>query len=69
MFVDHLGVPLRWAPHSYNGCKQHGPDEHLLVAPAREGMAAFAGLWWDPGEDGVPCANDRLSLKPARVTA
>ena len=51
-FMDHLGVQLLWVPHSYNGCKQHGPDEHLLVAPAREGMAAFAGLWWDLGEGG-----------------
>ena len=54
VFIDHLGVPLVWVPHSYNGCKQHGPDEHLLVAPAREGMAAFAGLWWDLGEVGAP---------------
>jgi acetylornithine deacetylase/succinyl-diaminopimelate desuccinylase-like protein len=54
VFVDHLGVSLVWVPHSYNGCKQHGPDEHLLVAPAREGMAAFAGIWWDLGEPGVP---------------
>jgi acetylornithine deacetylase/succinyl-diaminopimelate desuccinylase-like protein len=53
VFVDHLGVSLVWVPHSYNGCKQHGPDEHLLVAPAREGIAAFAGIWWDLGEKGV----------------
>ena len=50
VFIDHLGVPLVWIPHSYNGCKQHGPNEHLLLAPAREGIAAFAGLWWDIGE-------------------
>jgi acetylornithine deacetylase/succinyl-diaminopimelate desuccinylase-like protein len=50
VFVDHLGVPLVWIPHSYNGCKQHGPNEHFLIAPAREGMAAFAGIWWDLGE-------------------
>ena len=50
VFIDYLGVPLVWIPHSYNGCKQHGPDEHLLIAPAREGIAAFAGLWWDLGE-------------------
>ncbi len=37
VFVDHLHVPLVWVPHSYNGCKQHGPDEHYLIAPAREG--------------------------------
>jgi acetylornithine deacetylase/succinyl-diaminopimelate desuccinylase-like protein len=54
VFVDHLGVALIWVPHSYNGCKQHGPDEHFLIAPAREGIAAFAGLWWDLGEKGTP---------------
>ncbi len=53
VFMDHLGVQLLWVPHSYNGCKQHGPNEHLLVAPAREGIAAFAGLWWDLGEGGT----------------
>lgn len=54
VFVDHLGVPLVWVPHSYNGCKQHGPDEHLLIAAAREGIAGFAGLWWDLGEGATP---------------
>ncbi len=54
VFVDHLGVPLVWVPHSYNGCKQHGPDEHLLIPAAREGIAAFTGLWWDLGEEGTP---------------
>jgi acetylornithine deacetylase/succinyl-diaminopimelate desuccinylase-like protein len=54
VFVDHLGVALVWVPHSYNGCQQHGPDEHLLIAPAREGIAAFAGIWWDLGEAGTP---------------
>jgi hypothetical protein len=50
VFVDHLGVPLVWVPHSYGGCRQHGPDEHLLPGPAREGLLAFAGMWWDLGE-------------------
>jgi len=54
VFVDHLGVPLVWIPHSYNGCKQHGPDEHLMTGPAREGLAAYAGIWWDVGEPGAP---------------
>jgi len=54
VFIDRLGVPLVWVPHSYNGCKQHGPDEHLLLVSAREGMAAFAGIWWDLGEAGTP---------------
>ena len=34
VFVDYLGVALIWVPHSYNGCKQHGPDEHFLIAGA-----------------------------------
>jgi acetylornithine deacetylase/succinyl-diaminopimelate desuccinylase-like protein len=50
VFVDHLGVPLVWVPHSYSGCQQHGPDEHLLAANAREAIAGFAGIWWDCGE-------------------
>ena len=50
VFKDLLGTPLVWIPHSYNGCQQHGPDEHLLIAPAREGIAAMAGLWWDLGD-------------------
>jgi acetylornithine deacetylase/succinyl-diaminopimelate desuccinylase-like protein len=54
VFVDHLGVPLVWVPHSYNGCKQHGPDEHFLIAPARQGILAFAGMWWDLGEAPAP---------------
>lgn len=54
VFVDHLGVPLVWVPHSYNGCKQHGPDEHLLKPVAREALAAFTGLWWDLGEADTP---------------
>ncbi|MBJ7252114.1 MAG: M20/M25/M40 family metallo-hydrolase [Acetobacteraceae bacterium] len=54
VFVDHIGVPLVWVPHSYNGCKQHGPDEHFLIAPAREGILAFTGMWWDLGQGGTP---------------
>ncbi len=54
VFQDLLGTPLVWVPHSYNGCQQHGPDEHLLKAPVREGLLAFAGLWWDAGEPGTP---------------
>ena len=61
VFVDHLHLPLVWVPHSYNGCAQHGPNEHLLIGPAREGIAAFAGLWWDFGEAGVPLR------KPLRI--
>jgi acetylornithine deacetylase/succinyl-diaminopimelate desuccinylase-like protein len=54
VFVDHLGLPLVWVPHSYNGCGQHGPNEHFLASIGREGVAAFAGLWWDAGEGEIP---------------
>lgn len=50
VFVDHLGVPLVWIPHSYSGCKQHGPDEHAIPEILREGLLAFTGIWWDAGE-------------------
>ncbi|MCU0889837.1 MAG: M20/M25/M40 family metallo-hydrolase [Rubritepida sp.] len=52
VFVDHLHVPLVWVPHSYSGCQQHGPNEHVLPGAMREGMLAFAGIWWDLGEKG-----------------
>ena len=54
VFVDLLGTPLVWVPHSYNGCKQHGPDEHVIPTMMREGLSAFAGIWWDLGEPGTP---------------
>ncbi|MBW4035828.1 MAG: M20 family metallopeptidase [Proteobacteria bacterium] len=54
VFVDHLDVPLVWVPHSYNGCQQHGPDEHILASSLREAITAFAGLWWDLGEGNTP---------------
>ncbi|MDW8443440.1 MAG: M20/M25/M40 family metallo-hydrolase [Acetobacteraceae bacterium] len=56
VFVEELGTPLVWIPHSYNGCRQHGPDEHADPRLLREGMAAMAGLWWDIGEGGTPRA-------------
>ncbi|MFC4276351.1 M20 family metallopeptidase [Achromobacter aloeverae] len=50
VFSDTLGMPTLWVPHSYAGCSQHAPNEHLPVAIAREGMAIMAGLYWDLGE-------------------
>ena len=54
VFVDFLNVPLVWIPQSYNGCKQHGPNEHFLIAPARESLAAYVGIYWDLGAAGTP---------------
>src|SRR5262249_16606398 len=37
-FADVLGLRTIWIPHSYAGCSQHAPDEHLLAPIAREGL-------------------------------
>lgn len=50
VFADILGLPTVWVPHSYAGCSQHAPDEHLLAPVARQALALMAGLYWDLGE-------------------
>lgn len=52
-FSDILGLPTIWVPHSYPGCSQHAPNEHLPVAIAREALGLMNGLYWDVGE-GAP---------------
>jgi acetylornithine deacetylase/succinyl-diaminopimelate desuccinylase-like protein len=54
LFSEGLGLPTIWVPHSYLGCSQHAPDEHLPLAIAREGLALMAGIYWDLGEQGTP---------------
>jgi acetylornithine deacetylase/succinyl-diaminopimelate desuccinylase-like protein len=49
-FAEVLGLRTIWIPHSYAGCSQHAPDEHLLAPIAREGLGLMAGLFWDLGE-------------------
>lgn len=49
-FADVLGLPTVWIPHSYPGCAQHAPNEHLLSPLMREAMQIMAGLYWDLGE-------------------
>jgi acetylornithine deacetylase/succinyl-diaminopimelate desuccinylase-like protein len=53
-FAITLGARTLWIPHSYTGCSQHAPNEHLLAGVAREGLAIMAGLFWDVGAEGVP---------------
>ena len=53
-FADVLGLPTIWVPHSYAGCSQHAPDEHVLGTILREGMQMMAGLFWDLGEADTP---------------
>ncbi len=54
VFVDILGMPTVWVPHSYASCSQHAPNEHLLAPVAREGLRLMTGLFWDLGEQGRP---------------
>jgi acetylornithine deacetylase/succinyl-diaminopimelate desuccinylase-like protein len=50
VFSDLLGLPTIWVPHSYPGCSQHAPDEHILLSVTEEALGIMAGLFWDLGE-------------------
>ncbi|WP_418909018.1 M20 family metallopeptidase [Glutamicibacter endophyticus] len=49
VFEALLGLPTVWVPHSYPGCRQHGPDEHALEPILRQGLAMMCGLFYDLG--------------------
>ncbi|HYF58976.1 MAG TPA: M20 family metallopeptidase [Burkholderiaceae bacterium] len=55
-FAERLGLATVWVPHSYAGCSQHAPDEHLLAPVAREALRLMTGLYWDLGEAPRPDA-------------
>ena len=46
-FADILNLPTIWVPHSYSGCSQHAPNEHLLKSTSLEALHAMTGLFWD----------------------
>jgi acetylornithine deacetylase/succinyl-diaminopimelate desuccinylase-like protein len=50
VFSDTLGLATMWVPHSYPGCSQHAPDEHILLSVTEEALGIMAGLFWDLGE-------------------
>ena len=50
VFCDLLGLKTIWVPHSYPGCSQHAPNEHVPHALVREALGLMAGLYWDLGE-------------------
>jgi acetylornithine deacetylase/succinyl-diaminopimelate desuccinylase-like protein len=50
VFSDGLGLPTIWIPHSYPGCSQHAPNEHILLSVTEEALGIMAGLFWDLGE-------------------
>jgi len=46
-FMESLGVPTIWIPHSHPACSQHAPNEHMLLSVAEEGLAMMTGLFFD----------------------
>jgi acetylornithine deacetylase/succinyl-diaminopimelate desuccinylase-like protein len=54
VFSETLGLPTMWVPHSYPGCSQHAPDEHILLSVTEEALGIMAGLFWDLGEMKCP---------------
>jgi acetylornithine deacetylase/succinyl-diaminopimelate desuccinylase-like protein len=50
VFADILGLPTVWIPHSYAGCCQHAPNEHMLAPVVRQSLEVMAGVYWDLGE-------------------
>jgi acetylornithine deacetylase/succinyl-diaminopimelate desuccinylase-like protein len=50
VFSEALGLPTIWVPHSYPGCSQHAPNEHILLPVTEEALGIMAGLYWDLGE-------------------
>lgn len=55
IFTDTLGLPAIWIPHSYAGCSQHAPDEHILLSVCRSALQTMTGLYWDIGEPSTEC--------------
>ncbi|MCY4320586.1 MAG: M20 family metallopeptidase [Alphaproteobacteria bacterium] len=49
VFTDVLGMPTIWIPHSFAGCSQHAPNEHVLAPLLREGLEMMTGIFWDIG--------------------
>jgi acetylornithine deacetylase/succinyl-diaminopimelate desuccinylase-like protein len=54
IFTDVLGLRTVWVPHSYPGCSQHAPNEHLPPEVLREALAVMTGLYWDLGAGRTP---------------
>ncbi|MEM9465920.1 MAG: M20 family metallopeptidase [Actinomycetota bacterium] len=56
VFAETLGLPTIWVPHSYPGCSQHAPNEHVVVDTCRDALRIMTGLWWDLGAGSTPAS-------------
>ncbi|RZV46339.1 MAG: M20 peptidase family dipeptidase [Acidimicrobiales bacterium] len=63
VFADVLELPTIWVPHSYAGCSQHAPNEHLLASTCEEALRVMTGLWWDLGAGDTPQASSFSARK------
>ena len=54
VFADVLNLRTIWVPHSYPGCSQHAPNEHVPAFLMREALGLMAGLYWDIGSGDAP---------------
>lgn len=54
IFTDVLVLKTVWVPHSYPGCSQHAPNEHLPPELLREALQVMTGLYWDLGSGDTP---------------
>jgi len=46
-FSEVLELPTIWIPHSYAGCAQHSPNEHMSVPLARQALICMTALFAD----------------------
>jgi len=53
-FAEVLGLPTIWIPHSYAGCSQHAPNEHVLKHTCRQALTLMTGLFADIASDPWP---------------
>lgn len=60
-FADVLGLPTLWVPHSYPGCSQHAPNEHVLGSVTRQALQLMTGLFWDLGDAASSLASQRIA--------
>ncbi len=59
IFSEILGLPTIWVPHSYPGCSQHAPNEHLPAVGRPRGPRHDGGALLGPRRAGNAPADGR----------